>query len=201
MPVEAIIEKIISDGMKEIEAIHAAAEQEAGKLRLEGQQAIRAIVNEAEQEAERLGQAAVRKNLSKRQMDIQKDLLNVKQQAIDSVFDQARKRVADLGDHEYRKVMLDLVLAFSETGEEELIIGTRDVKRLTPVFIKAVNAVLKKKKRAGKIRLGRPSADVDGGFILRQGRKEIDATLAGLFRSARHDLESETADILFGKSR
>ncbi len=199
MPVEAIVEKILSDAKEEVEAIRASFLQEVEKLEKEKNQEMEKIRVEVDREGKLRGEEAVRRLLSSKQMEAKKSILQLKQELIDHVFESAYDRVHRLKDQEYREFIRALFQKVVETGDEEVIVGKRDAKRITPSFIQGVNRELKKKGKAGKLRLSSLSPDIDGGFILRRGRKEINVALSALFASIRQELESETAEVLFGE--
>ena len=96
----------------------------------------------------------------------------------------------------YKQFIHDLILKVVETGDEEIIVGDKDAKLLDPSFIEEINLELEKGGKKGKLQRGKPSSDVNGGVILRRGRKEVNAALSALFHEARQELESEVAGIL-----
>ena len=199
MPASAIIEKILSDAKKEADSISASFKKEIEALEKEKNQEIEKIRLEAEEEAKLRAEEAVKRELSSKQMEARKSLLEFKQELIDQIFDLAYKQVIGLKDKEYKDFLKGLFHKTVETGDEEVIIGKKDVKQITPSFIQSVNQELKKAGKEGKLRLGQPSPEIDGGFILRRGRKETNVTLSALFASAREELEVEVAEILFGE--
>ena len=199
MPVEAIVEKILSDAKEEAEAIRASFLQEVEKLEEGKSQEIEKIRVEVDREGKLRGEEAVRRLLSSKQMEAKKSILQLKQELIDRVFESAYDKVYHLKDQEYREFIQALLQKVVETGDEEVIVGKRDAKRITSSFIQAVNRELKKMGREGKLLLGPPSPEIDRGFILRRGRKEINVALSALFASVRQELESETAEVLFGE--
>jgi len=201
MPASAIIEKILSDARKEADTILTSFRKEVEALEKERDQEIEKIKTEAAKEAELRAEEVVKRELSSKQMEARKSLLEFKQELIDRIFDLAYEQVTKLKSEEYRDFLKTLFLKTVETGEEEVIIGKKDVKQITPSFLQTVNRELKKTGREGKLHLGKPSSEIDGGFVLRKGRKETDVTLSALFASARDELETEVAEILFGEEK
>jgi len=199
MPASAIIEKILSDAKKEADDIRASFHKEVEALEKKKDQEIEKIKTEAAKEAKLRAEEVVKRQLSSRQMEVRKSLLEFKQGLIDQIFDLAYKRVDSLKNEEYRDFIKTLFFKAVEKGDEEVIIGKKDVKQITPSFIQAINREMKKTGKKGKLHLGSPSPNIDRGFILRRGRKEVNVTLSALFTSAREELESEAADILFGE--
>ncbi len=201
MPASAIIEKILSDARKEADTILTSFRKEVEALEKERDQEIEKIKTEAAKEAELRAEEVVKRELSSKQMEARKSLLEFKQELIDRIFDLAYEQVTKLKSEEYKDFLKTLFLKTVETGEEEVIIGKKDVRQITPSFLQTVNRELKKTGKEGKLRLGEPSSEIDGGFILRKGRKETDVTLSALFASARDELETEVAEILFGEEK
>ena len=199
MPVEAIVEKILSDAKTEAEEILRSYRQKVEALEKERDGEVGRLRTEADEEGKLRGEEAVRRLLSSTQMEARKSILRLKQDLIDQVFEVAHDKVRRLKDVEYREFIKALILKVAETGDEEIVVGKRDTKRITPAFVTSVNKALKKAGKEGKLHLGTPSSEITGGVILRRGRKEVNATLSALFAAARRELESEVAEVLLGR--
>jgi V/A-type H+-transporting ATPase subunit E len=126
------------------------------------------------------------------------NLLDLKQKLIDETFREAYDRVKKLKAQEYVRFLGSLLEQVAATGDEEIIAAKPDAKKISSSLVESVNRKLKKSGRQGKIKLSKETIDSDGGFILRRGRMEINATLPVLFGNVREELESEVVSILFG---
>ena len=193
---EAIIKKILDDTQEEARTIQTEFQKELQKIEASQNQEIERITTGVMREGEMQGEEKVLKLLSHAERDTKKSLLLLKQELIDEVFQSAYDHVRQMDSKAYRKFVHDLIIKIVETGDEEVIVGEKDAKLLDHSFIEQINTELKKAGKKGELRLGKPSLDINGGVILRHGRKEMDATLSALFHEARHELESETANML-----
>ncbi len=145
---------------------------------------------EAEREKERIIQSA--------DLEFRKNTLAMKQQVISDSFDAALKEVVNKDDHEYREIIRRLMLKSVEMGDEEVIINEHDSARITADFITAINAELKKQGKKGELQYSHEKGTFTGGFILRRGKIEINATFKKIMNRNRDILEPEINKILFG---
>jgi V/A-type H+-transporting ATPase subunit E len=198
MPVKAIIEKISSDAEKEAEEIIESYRKKVTDIEVQKSREIEKIRSDAEEKGKHQAEESVRRMLSSTQMESRQNLLDLKQKLIDEVFQEAHDRIKQFKDQEYVRFLGTLLEQVAVTGDEEVVAAKPDAKNISSSLIGEVNRRLKKSGKLGKITLSKETIDNDGGFILRQGRKEINATLPVLFGSAREELESEVAVILFG---
>ncbi len=196
MPAEAIIKKILDDAKKEAVTIEKEYQEELKKVEAEQKLEIEKITADVKKEGKEQGEEKVRKLLSNAEIGARKSLLELKQELIDDVFQAAYNHVRKMEDKVYRQFVHDLIIKIAETGDEEVVVSEKDVKLLKSSFVEQINTDLKKSGKKGKLHLGKPSSEMDGGVLLRYGRKEISATLSSLFNEARHELESEVAKML-----
>ena len=82
-----------------------------------------------------------------------------------------------------------------ETGSEEVIVGKNE-NRIDSNFIKQVNRQLGPGYK-GNLHLSDEKADISGGFILRRGKVQINASTEVLIGNVREDLEIQIAGELF----
>ncbi|MCJ7813466.1 V-type ATP synthase subunit E [bacterium] len=196
MPLKAIIKKILDDAQEEAETVQTEFQKELEEIVANQNQEIERITAGVMREGEMQGEEKVLKLLSHAERDTKKSLLLLKQELIDEVFQSAYDHVRQMDSKAYRKFVHDLIIKIVETGDEEVIVGEKDAKLQDHSFIEQINIELKKVGKKGELQLGKPSLDIDGGVILRRGRKEMDATLSALFHEARYELESEAANML-----
>ena len=83
-----------------------------------------------------------------------------------------------------------------ESGDEEVVIAAGE-DRIDSELIKKVNAKPGPGIK-GDLKLATDAADIDGGFILRRGKIQVNASIEVLISQARQDLETELSQELFG---
>jgi V/A-type H+-transporting ATPase subunit E len=133
--------------------------------------------------------------LAAARMDFAKQLLAEKRKILDDVFKQARQRLQNLPEHEYRSLCTKLMLEAIETGDEEVILDKNE-KRINQDFIDQVNGQLSPKGK-GELKLSDQRQDIDAGFILKRGQIKTNVSLDVLLDQARKELEIELAKDLF----
>lgn len=198
MSVEKIVEKIITDAKAEAERILEEARREVERIRAQGEQealdAQQPILREAEAEAQRRR----RMHLSLAQLEARSNILSARRQALDHVFAEAARRLAELTDQEYLSFLRRLLIAAADTGEEEILLSPKDRARLDANFLESVNAELLKAGKKGALKVAQENRDLGGGFVLRGQGYEVNVSFSVLVRQAKERYESEVASILFG---
>jgi len=195
MEAEQVTEKILADAKAEADKIKTEAEeiqaQEKAKLNEE--------LAEYKKQTEVLAQKAAKdKNahlLAAARMDLAKQFLAEKRKILDEVFQQARQKLMNMPDKDYRSFMTKLMLDAVETGDEEVIIDGRK-KRIDHEFIKQINHQLGPGFK-GNLKLSGDKASLGGGFILKRGKIKNNLSFNVLLARAQRELEIELSKLLF----
>jgi len=195
--VDKITEKILSDAKAEVKRIETEATRRVREIQSEGQEKVRAIESAARQEGERRAQDRQKRDIATAELELRKAALAEKQRLIQKVFEDAFQRLAKTRGEEYRDFLSELLMRTVESGDEEVILSKEDAQRLGQAFLKEINGRLKEKGRQGELRLVEHGRDIQGGFILRQGKRETNCSLAALFSAVREELEPRVAEVLF----
>ena len=197
MEAEQVVEKILAEAKAEAEEIIKSAKDKASveKAKLDEQLA------KYRKETETLAKAAAEdkkmRMLATARMDIGKELLAVKVALLEEVFTKADEQIKALGDQEYQQLIGDLMVKAVETGEEEVVIG-KEESRINEDLVNSINQKLSGESK-GNLRLADDRADIAGGFILRRGKIQVNASTEVLFSEVREQLESELCNELFGE--
>ncbi|MBA7613814.1 V-type proton ATPase subunit E [subsurface metagenome] len=195
MEAKEVVEKILSDAKAEAEKIKKQAEEkEAAEQAKLGEQ-LDKYKKQTEALAQKAGKDKKLHLLAAARMDIAKEFLVEKRRILDEVFAQARERLQNLPDDDYRKLMTKLMLGAVETGDEEVIIDKEET-RIDQAFIEQVNSKLAPGQK-GNLRLADERQNLGGGFILRRGKIKNNVSLEVLLAQARKELEIELAKELF----
>ncbi len=155
-------------------------------------QALEDARSEAEQRKERL--------IATARLDLRKERLAEKQDAIDAAFREAVENLLNMEDVKYREILRDMILPNVQTGHEELILSERDKTGLGETLLEEVNSQLTESGKEGKLTLSQDTYNILGGFVLRRGMIELNSSFETLLKSSRNDLESEVSTILFPES-
>ena len=189
----------------------AQAEQERQTILARGQRA-------AAERLERLKSAA--------QMERRKLELAAKQEVLSEAFDQALERLCTLPDEEYIQLLTALVLRAVATGREQLIFSQKDRSRIGKAVVVAANEMLARAAApklpeeltdspagalldrvvtgasalltgSAMLTLAEETRPMEGGFVLCDGKVEVNCTFDTLIRLRRDELAGQVAKVLF----
>lgn len=196
MGAEEVVQKILADAKAEAEKIKSQADekQAAEQAKLNGQ--LSEYKKQTEILARKAGEDEKLHLLAAARMDIAMEYLAEKRRILDEVFAQAQKQLQNLPDEEYLRLVTNLMLNLTETGDEEVIIDKNE-KRIDHKLIDSVNEKLSSRNKAA-LKLSDKKQDIGAGFILKRGKIETNVTLDALLAQARKELEIELAKELFG---
>ncbi|MCK4591578.1 MAG: V-type ATP synthase subunit E [Candidatus Latescibacteria bacterium] len=201
MPVKAITDKIIGDAQAEANKIIRQAEAEIAEIKKDAQDEIDLIEAEATKQAILQAEEEKERLISTAEMGLKQEFLREKQTLLDETFQRARDKVLTMRPEQYKELMGGLLIAAAESGDAEVIVAESDKDRITAELLEKVNQKLQAGGKKGKLRLSAENRNIPGGFVLRKGRKEINCSLQTIFATARMELESEVAAILFAEER
>ena len=180
-----IIDRIMAEAETEIEAIVTQAEREANAI-------IQATEDKANQEkekyrkrAEEEGRKAHAKEISGAEMQAKKALLQEKQNILDEVITEAKKRLETLPDAEYTKVIGGMLERLDDSQGKEIIVSEKDQKRLADVIA-----------QKGFV-LSQETRDIDGGFVVKNGEIEYNYSFASMIMVQKEEMQIAAAKILF----
>lgn len=196
MEANEVVQKILSQAEVEAEKILAEAQGESSKQERE----LASELSAYSQQTESLAQAAAAdvkmRLLATARMDIQKQLLVTKAGLLDDVFAQARVQINSLPDDEYQQLISSLMEKAAETGDEEVVVGKNET-RIDNSLVKHINRKLGTGFK-GNLHLASDRADIDGGFILRRGKIQLNVSTDVLLSQVRESIEMELSKDLFG---
>ena len=197
MSLEKILEKIVQDSDKEIRKIIDEAESRASR-----------IIEEAGREAEKVVQELTREGIENARkvrerivtlasLESRKRILGEKQRILGEVYREVEKRIRNLNGRDYRELVKKIMLQSCQTGEELVVVGKNDRKKIDEKLIKSVNGELVKAGKKGKLKLSSEPASIADGFILKWGKIEISNSWENILRSLRERTEDEVIKLLF----
>jgi len=199
MSVEKITEKILSDAGEQAGGIESEFAARIRKIQDQRDQQVKEIQTRAQEDARRRAEDRFNKDIATAELELRKAALARKQELIGQVFDRARDRLLGMKAKPRRDFLMQLMLKNVETGEEEIIVSKGDDDLLDDGFLEEANRRLGQEGKKGRLRLSEERRDLPGGFILRQGKQEINCSLGALISSLRQALEPGVARELFSK--
>ncbi len=191
MSLEKIIERIDKEVKNNVKHILDEARKKEREIlnlaRREAEERYEQRIKNGEAKAQ-----AVKDNiLAQARLEQKKELLKTKQEQINKIYQKVFNDLLMSPTGIYQNFIKKMILEIMEQGESEIFISSRDEKRITPSFIDQVNKELKKGKQKGKIKLSPERVDISGGFILRQGKVELDNSFDTWIKLIREETEEQ----------
>lgn len=196
---EKLVDRILKEGRQRADEITSNGQKKADEIIENAKQEAQKKVEAIEQKAREDAQEIKRRVRAVAEMEMRKDILAVKQQLMDQVFDQAMEQLKNLSTEEYQNMLLNLFIKTVDTGQEQVIIASGDHERVNQQFIDRVNQTLIEQGKTGNLTLSGESRDIKGGFILKSGGVEINNSFEAILRMEREELEPKVAEILFSR--
>lgn len=201
MGIEELVERILRDAREEAEEIRLAAESRRAEM-----------LKAADAEAERvywktfgaLKQAAEderKQRVALETLETRKAVLEEKRRLLDEVFDSALRRLAELPEERYVEVLVKVLQRSFAGGEGEVVLSPRDRERVGGRLVSRANEELERQGRKPELALADGTREMTGGFVLRAGGVEIDASLESQVGQLRELMQEEIVEELFGEPR
>ena len=199
MSIDRLIQKILADADAEASRLDGEADETIETVKTETAKALTGIEKKAREDAATQAKEQKRRMISRSRAELRKDLLEEKQDLINQAFHKALQSIIELEDDRYSALMRGLLIESVESGEEEVIVASSDRGRPWGETLTEVNKDLSAKGLKGALTLSEETRSMAGGFVLRQGKREINGDLELLVMSLREELESDVAGVLFAE--
>ncbi len=197
MSLEKILEKIIQDSDEEIRKIIDEAESRASQIIEEGKREAERVVGELTREGIENARKVGERIVTLASLESRKRILGEKQRILGEVYREVEKRIRNLNGRDYRELVKRIMLESCQSGEELVVVGEKDRKRIDQKLINSVNAELVKAGKKGKLKLSSEPASIPDGFILKSGKIEISNSWKNILRSLREKTEDGVIKLLF----
>jgi V/A-type H+-transporting ATPase subunit E len=194
---EKLKEKILSDAGGEADQLLGAAKTRAAEIMARGEQQAEAKRKALLEQARLQAEERLRRARTIAGLEARKAILAAKEELIEDTFSQALARLQLLDREAYQGVVLPMLLAAAQSGNEEVIISPDDRERFTPDFLAKANKELAGRGKRGNLSLAAETRHMQGGFVLSAGELEINSSFDALLRMQREQLEPEVAAALF----
>jgi vacuolar-type H+-ATPase subunit E/Vma4 len=194
MDTNQVVEKILSEAKAAADKIKADADAKLSELNSANQQELSAYEQQTQQLCEKAKADSTERILAAARMAALREETETKRALLNAVIGKTAERIRSMNDSEYLDLMEGLIVSSVKTGSEELVVG-RNEGRINDDFVRRVNQKLGEK---GQLKLAGERADIEAGFILRQGKRRINASLDVMLKVAAQELEGKLSEILFG---
>ena len=222
--IEKITAQINADTQAEIDRIlgdaNAQAEAIAAKYRTQAQ------AEDADLLAKSQKAAAEREErlISAAQMEARKSLLAVKQEMVERAYQRALEKLRSLPREQYEELLAAMLVQASSTGKEEAVFSPEDQEDAGKAAVSRANDLLAKQvapelllgdgavasflnkvaanvsafaQGTAMLTVSEETRPIQGGFILKNGRVEINCTFDAMIRSEREQTAGAVAKLLF----
>lgn len=195
MKAEQIVEKILSEARQEAQRILSEAQEKVRQRRQAFEEEMKAFHQATQEQARQAAEDKRLRMLAAARMDLRKKILAAKTELLGEVFEKARQRIHSMASEAYLELMGRLLLQAVVTGDEEVLVGKNET-RINSDFIKQINKKLGPGYK-GNLRPAAEKADIEGGFILRRGKVQVNCSTGVLLDQIRQKTEIELAAKLF----
>ena len=215
---DKIINKILEDAQVCADEIISDANQKAAEINAAAEKKMQDITNEIFDSAMKEGEAIINTAKSTLDRNSKAIIMSMKNAMVDMAFEEAKKEIIELEGEKYAQLMTQLLCkVLSRQVDEE-----KESMRLYGEDISpdAYEVIMNKKDSDGqgvyivagvrratvgkitgtvldKVTLSNEVANISGGFILRMGRIEVNASLEAILAELREKIEAEVMDMLF----
>lgn len=197
MSLDKLIASIAHEAQAEAESIVSRAKDEAQRIRRETRDQALAEAAQRKQASVDRCRRETGQRLSQARLQARNRVLEVRQALVEAAFDEALNFLRAMDDDAYRAWMKDRILRLYQSDEETVVVSEKDRGRLTASWLHAINAALEAREPGRYLRLEYVADGLDGGFLLRHPRYEVDMSFSALLDSLKPQLRAEIAAALF----
>ena len=191
--IETIIQRLNTDAKAETDALLDKARQDAAAVTARCQ--AQADKETADLAARNQRAAAEREErlVSTAQMEARKTILAAKQAVMEEVYAKALEKLRGLPQNRAVEVLASLLNEAAPQGEGEVLFSAQDRETVGRAAVDAANA-----QNGGQLTLSGETANIPGGFILRNGSIEVNCAYDTLIRLQKTETAGQVARQLFG---
>ena len=191
--IEKIKQRIDEDAKVEIDRVLSEAKAEAE--RISDQYKAQADLETADLNAKAEATAAQREErlVGAAQMDARKTALAAKQELVDKAYALALEKLCKMPDAAYTDTLAALLVQAAPSGKGTVVLAPEDRERVGAAAVAKANELLK----GGKLVLAEETRPIKGGFILRDGKIEVNGTFETLVRLQKAETAGAVAKMLF----
>lgn len=193
--IEKITQRINAAAAEECAAIAQKAAEECEVIRAAYAQKVQRAYESAVHNGELEIKLDADRVIRNAKLDARKDILFAKQEILDAAFDAAMQKLCNLPEDEYVAWMSGLACKASG-GKGELIFNQRD-RAVGEKVVAGANEALRSQGKKAELSLSSEIGDMEAGFMLRDGRLEVNCTLQSLLNSKRQEIAAKVAEELF----
>lgn len=191
--IDTIIQRLNTDAKAETDALLDKARQDAAAITARCQaQADKETVDLAARN-QRAAAEREERLVSAAQMEARKTILAAKQAVMEEVYAKALEKLRSLPQDRTVEVLASLLNEAAPQGKGEVLFSAQDRETVGRAAVDAANA-----QNGGQLTLSGETANIPGGFILRNGSIEVNCAYDTLIRLQKTETAGQVAQRLFG---
>lgn len=190
--IEKIIDRISGDAQAEIGAVLNQAKAEAAEITARYEAQAKAETDDILARGKRAAAEREERLVSVAQLECRKAQLAAKQEVIDASFKLALEKLLALPEDKYVALLADLAVQAAPSGKGKLIFSQTDRARVGKAVVLAAN-----EKLNGSLTLAEETRPMNGGFVLSDGRVEVNCSFETLVRLQKAELTGKVTGVLF----
>lgn len=191
--IERITARIDAETQAEIDRIRENAEAEAEKIAQRYRSQAETEAADLRGRSERAAAEREERLVSSAQMDARKTALAARQEMVDKAYALALEKLCTLPDEQYIQTVAALLVQAAPDGTGEVIFSKEQRERVGSAAVALANSRL----GGGKLTVSAQTRPLKGGFILSNGRVEVNCSFDTLVRLQRTETAGAVAQQLF----
>ena len=189
--IERIRQRIADDAQQEADRRLTEARTQAEAITARFRAQAEAEAKDLEERNTKAAAAREERLESMAQMEARKVLLAAKQELVEKAYVLALDKLCALPEAEYVQALTALLEEASSTGTEEAVFSPKDRDGAGKAAVKAANAA------GRKLTLSKDTADIRGGFLLRDRNVEVNCAFETLVRLQKAETSGAVVKKLF----
>ncbi len=191
--IEKIKQRIDADAQADIDRVLSEAKAEADRITEKYKAQAAAETAELNAKAEAAAAEREERLVGTAQMDARKTALAAKQELVEKAYDRALEKLCQMPDAAYTDTLAALLVQAAPAGRGTVVLAPEDHKRIGAAAVAKANELL----GGGKLVLSEETRPIQGGFILKDGKIEVNGTFETLVRLQKAETAGTVAKKLF----
>ena len=191
--IERITARLDADTQAEIDRIRENAKAEAEKVAQGYRTQMESETAELRERSRRAAAEREERLVSAAQMEARKTTLAARQEMVDKAYALALEKLCSLPEEQYIQTVAALLVQAAPDGKGEVIFSKEQRERVGTAAVALANSRL----GDGTLTVSAQTRPLKGGFILSNGRVEVNCSFDTLVRLQRAETAGEVAKRLF----
>lgn len=191
--IERITARLDADTQAEIDRIRENAKAEAEKVAQGYRTQMESETAELRERSRRAAAEREERLVSAAQMEARKTALAARQEMVDKAYALALEKLCSLPEEQYIQTVAALLVQAAPDGKGEVIFSKEQRERVGTAAVALANSRL----GDGNLTVSAQTRPLKGGFILSNGRVEVNCSFDTLVRLQRTETAGEVAKRLF----